>query len=217
MRVASTLLIGVFLAAAAHAQAPAPKGTAPSSVSETHEGLSVSAAPWTSRTHYKARFPKKNPMDGGALAIDVVLRNDTDQALHVNLERIRLLLLPPEGDRQQLAPLSSEELADLVFHAAPKDPTAARRRLPIPHSDPRNSRDKAWAELQQVADNASLSVEVIPPHASLRGLLYFDMAYQFDLLEDARLYIPEITVVGGDKSILYFELDLSKTGSAGGS
>jgi len=210
--------MGVFLAAAAHAQAPAQEPP-PSSVSDTHEGLRVSAAPWTSRAHYKARFPKKNPMDGGALAIDVALRNDSGQPLRVNLERIRLLLLPPEGDRQQLAPLSSEEVADLVFHAAPKNPTAPQRRLPVPlpRTDPRSGRDKQWAELQQTADDAGLHMDVIPPHETLHGLLYFDMAYQFDLLEDARLYIPEITVIGGDRSILYFELDLSKTGSAGGS
>jgi hypothetical protein len=214
MRVKSGLLIGALLAAAAHAQAPGPQ-PAPASVSDAHEGLRVTAAPWTLRGHYKARFPKKNPMDGGALAIDVALRNDSGQPLRVNLERIRLLLLPPEGDRQQLAPLSSEEVADLVFRAGPKDPTKASPRLPIPHIDPRSGRDKQWAELQQAADDASLSVEVIPPHETLHGLLYFDMAYQFDLLEDARLYIPEITVVGGDKGILYFELDLSKTSSAG--
>jgi len=31
-------------------------------------------------------------------------------------------------------------------------------------------------------------------------------------MEYARLYVPEVTVLGADKSLLYFDLDLSQTG-----
>jgi len=133
MRVPSRLLISVLLAAApAISQAPARTAADIPSIKESHEGFTVEAAPWTSKEHYKARFPKKTFMDGGAIAIDVVLRNDSDQPLHVNLNRIRLLLLPPESDRQQIYPLSPADLADLVFHPAAKQPTAPRSRVPLP-------------------------------------------------------------------------------------
>lgn len=152
-------------------------------------------------------------MDGGAVAIDVLFRNDSDQPLRVNLNRIRLLLLPPEGDRQQIAPLSSADLADLVLRPATKEPTLPRGRFPIPRTSSGSGRGKKWDEFRVAAENAGIGPEVVPPHASVHGLLYFDLAGQFDLLEYAWLYIPEVTVFGSDKSLLYFDLDLSKAES----
>lgn len=215
MRVPSRLLISVLLAAApAISQAPARTAADIPSIKESHEGFTVEAAPWTSKEHYKARFPKKTPMDGGAIAIDVVLRNDSDQPLHVNLNRIRLLLLPPESDRQQIYPLSPADLADLVFHPAAKQPTAPRSRvpLPIPRTGSGSGKSKQWDEFRAAADSVAIGAEVVAPHASVHGLLYFDLAGQFDLMEYARLYVPEVTVLGADKSLLYFDLDLSQTG-----
>jgi len=215
MRVSGRLLISVLsTAAVAFSQAPAQTGAEIPSVKESHEGFTITAAPWTSREHYKARFPKKNPMDGGAITIDVLFRNDSDQPLRVNLNRIRLLLLPPESDRQQLAPLSAADLADLVLRPAAKQPTAPRTRvpLPIPRTSSGSGRGKQWDEFRVAAENAGIGPEVVPPHASVHGLLYFDLASQFDLLEYARLYIPEVTILGTDKSLLYFDLDLSRAG-----
>jgi hypothetical protein len=213
MRVPTGLLVTILLAAVSIlAQAPSQRDADVSGVRESHEGLTILAEPWTSSAQYKGQFPKKNPLDGGAIAINILFRNDTDKPLRVNLDRIRLLLAPPEGDRQQLAPLTSEELADLVLKPAAKDPSVPRSRLPIPVGKSSGGRGKKWDEFQAAAEMAGLGSEIVPPHGATRGLLYFDIARQFDLLEYARLYIPEIAIIGGNKNLFYFDLDLSKTG-----
>lgn len=213
MRVLTGLLVTILLAAASiFSQAPSQRDAGTSGVRESHEGLTILAEPWTSSTQYKGRFPKKSPLDGGAIATDVLFRNDTDQPLRVNLDRIRLLLLPPDGDRQQLAPLSPEELADLVLQPSTKEPSAPRKRFPLPTGKSSGGRGKQWDEFEAAAELAALGSNIVPPHGATRGLLYFDMARQFDVLEYARLYIPEIAVIGGNKNLLYFELDFSKTG-----
>ncbi len=211
MRVVVRMQIGAAFAAIvflsqAIAQQPAP----PPPVRETHGGLTVSAEPWILPQQYKATFPKKNPLDGGAIGINVSFQNDTDQPLRVDLDRIRLLLYPPEGDRQKLIPLAAEDVADLVLNPGAKDPTSTRPKVRIPGSKPNRGRGKDWDAFQAVAQNAAIGTNIIEPHATVRGLLYFDLGRQFDLVGYSRLYIPDVIVVGTGKPLLYFELDLSR-------
>src|ERR1700736_1215180 len=67
---------------------------------ETHEGLTISALPWTNAALYKEKFPKKSPFSAGVLALQVVLRNDSDESMRVNLERIRLTVQLDAENRQ---------------------------------------------------------------------------------------------------------------------
>ncbi len=210
MRVPVRMLIGAVAAAVlpvlpAIAQQPASA----TPVRESHGGLTVSAEPWTSTGQYKATFPKKNPLDGGAIAINVSFHNGTDQPLRVDLDRIRLLLYPPEGDRQKLIPLAAEDVADLVLNPAVKDPTPSRPKVRLPGTKPKRGRGKDWDAFQAVAQTAAIGTSIIEPHSTVRGLLYFDLGRQFDLVGYSRLYIPDVIVMGSGKPLLYFELDLS--------
>ena len=100
---------------------------------ESHEGLTVSALPWTDPAQYKEKFPKKSPFAGGVLAVEVSFRNDSDESVRVNLERIRLTVQLGDDNRQEVPSLNSEELADAVLKPKGKDPTASRGpKLPIP-------------------------------------------------------------------------------------
>ncbi len=211
MRVPTRMLIGAVIAAGLPvAQAFAQQPPSAPSVRESHGGLTVSAEPWTSAEQYKARFPKKNPLDGGAVAIQLTFQNDTDQPLRVDLDRIRLLLYPPDGDRQKLIPLASEDVADLVLNPGAKDPTSSRPRVRIPGTKPKRGRGKDWDALEAVVRSASVATNIIEPHATVRGLLYFDLGRQFDLVGYSRLYVPDVVVVSSNKPLLYFELDLSR-------
>jgi hypothetical protein len=40
-------------------------------------------------------------------------------------------------------------------------------------------------------------------------LLYFDLQGQFDLLNTAHLYVPDVAIMGKDEGLTYFEIDLS--------
>jgi hypothetical protein len=55
-----------------------------------------------------------------------------------------------------------------------------------------------------------LHSSVVAPHASIEGLLYFDLQNQFDLLRNAHLYIPDLTALEKDRNLMYFDIDLSR-------
>ena len=173
---------------------------------DSHEGLTVSADPWLSADRYKSAFPKKSPYVAGILAIKVSFRNDSDDSIRIGLERIRLNLTFDENNRQDLPPLSSELLADAVLHPKIK---GTRPRVPLPIPTSQGGRDKHWEEYKRLAEDSGLHASVVASHSSIEGLLYFDLQSQFDLLQNARLYIPEVASLEKNHSLMYFDIDLS--------
>lgn len=176
---------------------------------ESHEGMTITARPWTNPALYKEKFPKKSPYAAGIIAIQVVFRNDSDESMKINLERIRLNVNLSEEDHQALNPLTSEQGADLITRPGAKDPTT--KRFPIPLGGPKVGKDKKWVELEQALREASVQASVVAPHSSVQGLLYFDLRSQFDLLNSAHLYVPEIVALEKNHGLLYFEIDLSRS------
>ncbi len=140
---------------------------------ESHEGLTISAIPWTDAAKYKEKFPKKSPYAAGVLAVEVSFRNDSDDSVKVNLSRIRLTV----------------------------------------HLDAKSGKDKNADELQRQAQDASVPTGVIAPHSTVKGLLYFDMQNQFDLLETAHLYVPDLVLMRGNRALTFFDIDLGQPGS----
>jgi hypothetical protein len=174
---------------------------------ESHEGFTISARPWTQASQYKEKFPKKSPMTGGVLAVQVAFRNDSEQTVKVGLDRIRLSFNVDEDNRQELQPLKASEVADAILRPAAKDPTA-RRRLPLPINTTGN-KGKEFTELQNQAQNAAVPTSVVAAHSTVQGLLYFDLQGQFDLLGTAHLYVPDVAIMGKPDGLTYFEIDLS--------
>jgi hypothetical protein len=174
---------------------------------DSHDGLTIAADPWLSAERYKSTFPKKSPYAAGVLAIKVTFRNDSDDTIKIGLGRIRLNLTFDESNRQDLPALNSEQLADVVLH--PKIKGTSRPRLPIPIPTSPGGRDKHWQEYMSLAEGAGLHASVVAPHSSIEGLLYFDLQNQFDLLQNARLYIPDLTSLEKNRALLYFDIDLS--------
>ena len=176
---------------------------------ESHEGMTITARPWTDPALYKEKFPKKSPYTAGIIAIQVVFRNDSDESMKISLERIRLNVSLSEEDHQALYPLSSEQGADIITRVGAKDPTA--KRFPIPMGNPKVGKDKKWIELEQSLRDAGVQASVVAPHSSIQGLLYFDLRNQFDLLNTAHLYVPDIVALEKNRGLLYFEIDLSRS------
>lgn len=199
------LVVGIY----AGAQQNGGQRTLKTASLETHEGLTISAQPWTDAALYKEKFPKKNPFGAGIVAMQVVFRNDSNESLKVSLDRIRLSFQIDEDNRQELQSLTPAQVADEVLKPAAKDPAKSRVRIPLPVSIPRN-KDKNWTELEQQAEVAGVPASVIAPHSTVQGLLYFDLQGQLDLLSAAHLYVPDITVMEENRSLTYFEIDLSK-------
>jgi hypothetical protein len=176
---------------------------------ETHEGLTISAQPWTDAALYKEKFPKKSPFAAGIVAMHVVFRNDSNESMKVSLDRIRLSFQLDQDNRQELKALTAGQVADEVLKPGGKDPSKSRSKISLPVSIPHNN-DKHWTELEQQAETAGVPVNVIAPHSSVQGLLYFDLQGQFDLLDGARLYVPDIVVMENNRSLTYFEIDLGR-------
>src|ERR1700726_1211681 len=177
---------------------------------ESHEGLTISALPWTNAALYKEKFPKKSPFAAGIVAMQVVFRNDSNESMKVSLDRIRLSFQIDQDNRQEVQPLTPAQVPDQVLKPGGKDPAKSRARIPLPVSIPHNN-DKHWTELEQQAETAGVPANVIAPHSSVQGLLYFDLQGQSDLLNRARLYVPDVLVMENNRSLTYFEIDLSKS------
>ena len=188
-----------------------PQSTLKAASLESHEGLTISALPGLI-PRIQRKFPKKSPYTAGVLAVQVVFRNDSNESLRVNLDRIRLTVLLEEENRQEVQPLTSQQLADAVLRPIAKDPTK-RKRLPIPTTGGSgNGCDKHWTEVQKQAQDAEIPSSVVAAHGTVQGLLYFDMQNQFDLLQSAHLYIPQISQMDGSRALTYFDIDLSRRG-----
>jgi hypothetical protein len=180
---------------------------------ESHEGMTITAQPWTESSLYKEKFPKKSPYASGILAVQVAFRNDSDESMKVDLERIRLTVRIDEDNRQQLEPMTAEQVANETLTPSRRDPTATRKRFPFPTGAPKTGKDKNWYELQKNAENAAVPSSVVAPHSTVQGLLYFDLQGQFDLLGTAHLYVPNLIVLEKNHPLLYFDIDLSRPGS----
>ncbi len=135
---------------------------------ESHEGMTITAPPWTDPALYKE-------------------------------------------DHQALNPLSPEEAADVIMNPGAKDPTKNRKKFPFPAGAPKVGHDKHWAEVEKTMEDAAVQSSIIAPHRAVQGLLYFDLRSQFDLLNSAHLYVPEIVAIEKNRGLLYFEIDLSRS------
>ncbi|HEV2196461.1 MAG TPA: hypothetical protein VGR55_12830 [Candidatus Acidoferrum sp.] len=207
-----TFFLATFLAPHVAAGQATPQQQPPlkTSALESHEGMTISALPWTNPALYKENFHKKSPYAAGIVALQVVFRNDSDDSLKVNLERIRLNVTLSEDDHQTLDPLTSEQAADAILQPAVKN--LGRSRFPLPIGGPKVGRDKKWVELEQELREAGVRASIVAPHSSVGGLLYFDLQSQFDLLSNAHLYVPDIIALEKNHGLMYFEIDLSQAG-----
>lgn len=206
------LLAPSFLAAALSA---AQQQTALKTASlESHEGLTITAQPWTDPAAYKTSFPKKSPFAAGVVAIKVAFRNDSDESVKINVDRIRLNVTLSEEDKQGLQALSPENVAEVVMNPKAKDPSR-KAHISLPGGGGGGSsptKDKHWLEVEKAARDAAVPGNVVAPHKTMEGLLYFDLQGQMDLLDSAHLYFPEITALEKNRSLLYFDIDLGRPG-----
>jgi len=54
-----------------------------------------------------------------------------------------------------------------------------------------------------------LQTDLVPPHSIVRGLFYFDVDGHFDWITSAKLYVPDLKMMGTDKTLFFFDVDLA--------
>lgn len=182
---------------------------------DSHEGMTVGVDPWTTASRYKQKFPKRSPLSGGVVALDVSFKNDSDKTMKVDLQSIRLLVQVSEDNRQELEPLTPDDVADTVLlKEKVKDPTLRRNPLPIPTTPkPKAGRDSKWTELRDACQDAAVPSNVVAAHSTVEGLVYFDIRGEVDLLQTARLYVPNLVTMGDNQPLSYFDIDLGQKSS----
>ena len=57
----------------------------------------------------------------------------------------------------------------------------------------------------------ALGTDVLPPHATTHGFLFFDLNHEFDAIRHSQVYIPDLTFMTDNKVLFFFEIDLGVT------
>ena len=57
--------------------------------------------------------------------------------------------------------------------------------------------------------SVALGTDVLPPHATTHGFLFFDLNHEFDAIRYSKLYIPDLAFMEDNKALFFFEIDLS--------
>ena len=174
---------------------------------DTHQNLTIAADPYVTADRYtKAQFGKTSPYDAGIVAINVYFRNDNDSPIRINPNSILLMISAPRQDHEKLLPLTPEEVANRTILNGNVNLSAPR--LPFPGSGSGSGKRKAWEEMTSMLRPLVLSTDVLPPHATTHGFLFFDVDHQFDAIRYSSVYIPDLYFMTDKKALLFFEIDL---------
>jgi hypothetical protein len=179
---------------------------------DSHQQVTIAAIPVPDTAAAEKIFgPKAAPTRAGFLPVELVITNDRAEAVRVDLERIKVL---SDGDQY--------EQADAVTMAwrlypppkpkKPIDPT----RLPSPSSIPKDKNRGAREEAEASLRSRQLRASVIPPGATARGYLYFNLRGGSIDLARSSVYIPEVTVVPTGEGLLFFEISLKPYAAVSG-
>jgi len=174
---------------------------------DAHQDLTIVADPYVSAERYAGPFGKYSPFPAGIAAIDVYFRNDNDAPIRLNLDTIRLVISLPGSGRQRLEPLSPEEVADRTLLKADANPKL-HRPFPFPNSSGGHGKSKAWNEMDTMLRSIAISSDILPPHATTHGFLFFDLNHDFDAIRYTNLYIPDLSFMTTNKALFFFEIDL---------
>jgi hypothetical protein len=211
MRAGSALLLGSALitSALSFAQSNPPAEPAHSAASlpqDSHEGLKVSADPFSDPGRAKDKFGKADPVPLGILPVEVFLTNETPVPLRLNMETIQLNVQFDNGRHQDVDWLAVQEVARAIAHPkGPSNPHAPR--IPIGVN---TGADTKTDKMIDILKPFVLDADVIPPLGTIHGFLFFDLDHDMTLANHCSLYVPDVTNISTKKPLMFFEVDLSK-------
>ncbi len=176
---------------------------------DAHQDLAIIADPYLRADRYKKEtFGKDSFYNAGIIAIDVYFKNDNDAPIRLNGNTIELIISQPDHDRQRLGPLSPEEVADRTLLKAESN-IREHRPFPFPGTGSGSGHSKDWVQMTTALHAVSLGTDVLPPHATTHGFLFFDLNHQFDAIHNSHLYIPDLAFMTDKKALFFFEIDLA--------
>jgi len=203
-------MIVMLLPGAAWAQAQnAPPDPMTLKARDAHQDLTIIADPYLKADRYKKEtFGKDSFYNAGIIAIDVYFKNDNNAPIRLNGDTIELIISQPGQDRQRLGPLSPEEVANRTLLKAESN-IREHRPFPFPNPGSGSGHSKDWVQMTTTLRSVGLSTDVLPPHATTHGFLFFDLNHQFDAIHNSHLYIPDLAFMTDKKALFFFEIDLA--------
>jgi len=192
-------------ASAPSAPASASSG-APSLPEDRHEGLRVSVDAYADQGRAKERFGKANPLSVGILPVEVWMHNETPQLIRLDLSTVQLAVHFQSGRHQDIDWVAVEDVASQVAHPdGPPAPKARRFPVGLP-----SATDKKTDKMLDILKPLSLDADVVPPMGAIHGFLFFDLSRDMSLVKKASLYVPDVTTVPSNKTLMFFEVPLVK-------
>jgi hypothetical protein len=176
---------------------------------DAHQDLTIAADPYVNAERYKKEvFGKNSFYVAGIIAIDVYFRNDNNVPIRLNPGTIQLVISQPGQDRQRLGALTPEDVADRTLLTANAN-VRQRRPFPFPGSSSTTGHSKDWTEMTTTLRSVALGTDVLPPHATTHGFLFFDLNHNFGAIRNTHLYIPDLAFITDNKALFFFEIDLA--------
>jgi hypothetical protein len=189
--------------------APPPVDPMSLSTRDAHENLTIIADPYITAARYtKVIFGKKPPYDAGIIAIDVYFKNDNDLPIRLDPNTMELVISQPGQQRQRLGALSPDDVADRALLTGTSDITAPHR-FPSPLPSGGQKHTKEWIEMSNSLRAVALGTDVLAPHATTHGFLFFDLNHDFGAIHNSHLYIPDLAFMANNKALFFFEIDLA--------
>ena len=211
MMLRAILVVVMFFPLGALAQTAPPAGPMSLPMRDAHQDLTIVADPYLRAARYtKEVFGKDSFYNAGIVAIDVYFRNDNNIPIKVNPGTIQLVIAKPGLDRQRLGPLSPEDVADRTLLTADTN-IRAHRPFPFPSPGPSSGHSKDWTSMTTTLRSVALGTDVLPPHATTHGFLFFDVNHDFSAVRNSHLYIPDLAFMTDNKGLFFFEIDLAET------
>jgi hypothetical protein len=203
-------ILVLVLPVLAGAQSPPPPADPMSlSTRDAHENLTIVADPYVTAARYKKEiFGKRSPYDAGIVAIEVYFKNDNELPIRLNPNTMELVITVPGLQRQRIEALSPDDVADRAVLTGTSDVTAPHRfPSPLPSAGPKHP--KEWTEMSNSLRAVALGTDVLAPHATTHGFLFFDLNHDFAAIRNSHLYIPDLEFMSNHKALFFFEIDLA--------
>jgi len=174
---------------------------------DSHQGLLMAVDPYLSAERSQQTFGKKHPYGVGILALDVYLQNETDGPMKIVLDTMELNVAPPGQQRQHVEPLTVEEAAYRIV--LPDGPNPKQRRGPLPGMSGVSGKSKDVAKMEESLRGIMLG-DIVGPHKTLHGFVFFDIDRHFEHVASATLYVPDVRRIDSGEKLLFFEIELGR-------
>ena len=143
----------------------------------------------------------------GILPVLLIITNDGDQPINVSNMRAELVT----GGKSKLEALETDDVFRRVAHIDASSTNPSPRVGPIPLGGNKNK--KAQKQYDEITA-AHFTAEVVEPHTTKSGFLFFDTEDVKQPVAGAHIYLTGLRDAGGNE-LLYFEIPVVPSNAAG--